>query len=395
MRERLVAAFVGLTILVVALYGIPRAYFLADLVRSQEQARVERTSELVAAAVEQQIASSGTVTPEYLDALADEDEWIVVRGPGERTVSSTRTADSNANDISSRTSARGASVEVTRSGDAVGNDIAQALLPLVLIGLGLVVVAGFVGVLLARRLARPFRELADAARGLGSGRLEPDLPSYRVPEAQAIGTALGASGARISELIDHERQLASNASHELRTPVTALRLDLEDLASWPETPESVATELHRSVAELDRLNNAITSLLEQARENLTGSEIDLDLDALVADTAARLDGEHRVTHVPTAPLPTRLDPEPVIAALELLVTEAREQGVPATTLTTAAPNSHHEIRLVSERGYDDTTASGARWTRAGALIASLGGQLTRPADRSALIRLPKRPLAGS
>ncbi len=46
MRERLVAAFVGLTVLVVALYGVPRAYFLADLLRSEEQDRVDRTADV-------------------------------------------------------------------------------------------------------------------------------------------------------------------------------------------------------------------------------------------------------------------------------------------------------------------------------------------------------------
>ena len=384
MRQRLVAAFVGLTIVVVGLYGIPRAYFLADLVRSQEQEQVDRMAVVVAVAVDQRRATGSSLDGAFLDTLTSDDDALAVRGADGQVVVSIDTPSDRDGDLTAEHAlADGGTVTVTRSGDLVGDDIAQALLPLVLIGLLLVVLAGLVGVVIARRLSRPFQELATAARGLGAGDLRPDLPAYRVPEAREISEALRASGAKIDALLEHERTLATHASHELRTPLTALRLELEDLARWPETPESVAAELRRADAELDRLSGAVTSLLDRAREQLTGDAIDLDLDALVADVVAR-DGRP-FTHGTAGALPTHLDPVPVIQVLELLLAAAPADGL---SVGTRDAGTHYEVRIAS-------APADPAWSRAVETATSVGGHLTRDSGPEVLLRLPKRPVGST
>lgn len=386
MRERLVAAFVGLTIVVVALYGIPRAYFLADLIRTQEQEQVDRMATVVAVAIDERRAAGAPVDTAFLSRLTSSGNAIAVRSAAGDLVGSIDTTREQDDDLTAeRGLADGGSVMVTRSAETVGDDIAQALLPLVLIGLVLVVLAGIVGVAIARRLSRPFQDLAVAARGLGTGALTPDLPSYRVPEAQAISEALRTSGAKLDALLEHERELAALASHELRTPVTALRLELEDLAQWPETTPAVAAELRRSVEELDRLSSAITALLDRAREQSASAAIDLDLDALVAETVAGLvaDGQ-QVEHTSGGLMPTRLDPAPVAEVVELLV-----RGAEPTHLSTHAQASHYEVRIRTGSGEHSS------WDEAVVLAAGAGGQLTRENDGTALLRLPKRPLGST
>ena len=108
--------------------------------------------------------------------------------------------------------------------------------------LGLVLLAAVTGFLLAKRLARPFGELADAADHLGQARFDVALPHYSIPEAEAIGAALRRASTQLDSLVEREREFAANVSHQLRTPVTALRLTLEDLSMWPETPPTVAAE---------------------------------------------------------------------------------------------------------------------------------------------------------
>jgi len=54
----------------------------------------------------------------------------------------------------------------------------------------------------------------------------------------------------------------ASASHELRTPITALRLSLEDLTLWDSTPPAVRAELQRALREIDRLSTAVTRVLE-------------------------------------------------------------------------------------------------------------------------------------
>lgn len=396
MRERLVTAFVGLTVLVVALYGIPRAYFLADLVRSQEQERVEQTADLIAVAVSQRAAAGDATTPAYLDGLHQDGERIVVRDARGRTVASSSAQEAADGDISaSRKVEGGGTVTVTRSGESVGDEVARALLPLVVLGLGLVVLAGALGFLIARRMTRPFQDLARAARGLGAGDLHPVLPSYRVPEAQQIAEALISSGEKVDALLRHERELAVHASHELRTPVTALRLELEDLALWPETTPEVAEALRRSTGELDRLSHAITELLERAREQHATTELDLDLDALIADTVARL-GEVgvRLDHVRNGALPTRLDPRPVARIIDLLVHDFCDRGSHRLEVTARDLGNHHEVRLRSDAALDGADPSVTGRAEAEELAVAVGGQLIAQDDRTLVLRIPKRPLSG-
>src|SRR5689334_22933568 len=121
MRERLVAAFVGLTVLIVAAYGIPRAYFLADLVRDQEQHRVDRTADLVAKNLDQHVAAGGEITPTYLDTLTGSSERIQVTG--ETTMVSTDGPAWDEDDINAtRSIADGKKVTVSRGADSVQNE---------------------------------------------------------------------------------------------------------------------------------------------------------------------------------------------------------------------------------------------------------------------------------
>lgn len=406
MRERLVAAFVGLTVVVVALYGIPRAYYLADLVRSDEQTRVDRTADVLALLLDERVSSGDAVTAAYLDSLTAAGERIEVTGLPVGDVASADSPGESGGEIrATRSLTAGGRVTVARSGSAVGQEIAGALLPLLVLGLGLALLAALAGLLLAGRLARPFRDLAEVARGLGGGRFHPEIRPYRVPEARAIGDALADAGRQLDQLLEQEREVAVHASHELRTPVTALRLELEDLALWPETPPSVGAELDRCVTELDRLSGAITDLLDLSRTRRTDAEVDVDLDALVAHAAARLgDARRRVDHRPGAPAPTRLDPRPVVRALELLVEEARARGARHVRLTVVPHSAHYEVRLSGAPTDARRAASpgaparvldqAGPWSRASDLAAAAGGQIGQD-GATLVLRLPRRGLTGT
>lgn len=383
MRERLVAAFVGLTVLVVALYGVPRAYFLADLVRTQEQHRVDRAVELAKVAIDERVRARQSITRAFLDRLAESDERIRI-DTGTRLIDSTHGPKAASGNVTASAKlADGGTVWVLRSAKAVDSEIARALLPLVVLGLLLAVLAGAGGFVIARRMSRPFQDLAAAARGLGAGQLHPNLPTYQVPEAQAIGEALRSSGEKLDALLTHERELAMHASHELRTPVTALKLELEDLALWPETPESVADQLGRATSELDRLSEAIAELLASSREVLSSEEIDLDLDALLANTVEELnDAGIAVLHDPSGPMPTRLDPQALIRLLTLMITA----GQGAAFVSATDRGSHLEIRI----GWSGTAPKSPSTATSG-LAAAIGGSLSHH-GQAAILRLPKRPV---
>ena len=272
MRERLVAAFVGITVAVIALYGIPRAFIVADLVRTGEQRQVDRSADLLAVAVGERREAGAAVDVAFLTPLVGRSgETLEVVAPGGRRVSTGARAGGRSPDdvAATRTLPDGTRLTLRTSASVVADRVSAAILPIVLLGLGLTVAAGGFGYLLARRLSKPFGELAEVAGHVGQGRFDVDVPHYDVPEAEAIGEALRRGSAQLDELVRRERDVAVNASHELRSPITALRLEIEDLAMWPQTPADVAAELNSYLPELDRLSAAITEYLDTARGRTT------------------------------------------------------------------------------------------------------------------------------
>lgn len=353
MRERLVIAFVGLTLAVIGLYGVPRAYYLADLVRDQDTAALEDSADLLAALIEERL-QPGTETDEIDDALlrsglvvADGIEWRP-EGGGEPIRVGDVTDDPDA--IVVTESATGGTLILTVSGDTVSSEVRSAVTPLVLIGLGLALGSAIFGFVLARRLSRPFTELAGFSRDLGHGRFDIDVPPYSVPEAEAIGASLRGAAAQLDGLVRREREFAANASHQLRTPITALRLSLEDLSYWPETAEPVREELERGISELDRLSAAIDEMLELARGRRIDSQDEVDLTLLVRACAQRwsrqlTEVERSISVEADGPALTRVPTGSVEQVLDVLVDNSRVHGWGPVTLECHDAGTHFEIAV--------------------------------------------------
>ena len=349
MRERLVAALVGLTIGMILLYGVPRAYVIADLVGDQEQSKVEHSAELIAVIVAEREQNDEPVTGALLTSLMASDAGIrYVAADGEVVEAGTQYTDGD-DLVAEHAVAGGGSITYTRSGDLVDERVTAALWPLLTMGLGLIGLSAVVGWLLARNLARPFGQLAKAADRLGRGRFDLDLPAYTMPEAQRIGSALTRAATQLDDLLTREREFAANASHQLRTPITALRLTLEDLSLWPETPKEVAGELTGSLEELDRLSNAITELLSLSRGRRVGEAVPVEMEGLLDEVARRwsprLEAKGReLFHDRRGEVVAHAAVGPVQQVLDVLVDNACKYG--AGTVTVAAVDREDYVALV-------------------------------------------------
>lgn len=284
MRERLVVAFVALAMTIIALYGIPRAFMVAEMVQTSQAQQTDRLAHLFSAIVAER-EQSQSLTEEFLAPLLGHGESaIYVSASGEILDVGAPAAD----DVRATAAVPGGgSITITRSSESLSERIATAITPVILIGAALLVASILAAILLARALSQPFVRLVEIARELGRGNLRSEREPMKIPEARAIDDALRESADTLERRIRREHEFAANASHQLRTPITALRLELEDLSLWPETPPKVGAQLDHALNEIDRLADAITQLLQLARGEAPGGGASERLDGVIRGAADR------------------------------------------------------------------------------------------------------------
>jgi signal transduction histidine kinase len=153
---------------------------------------------------------------------------------------------------------------------------------LVLILALLTVVATVVAALvLSRRLTRPLGELAEAADRLRSGDPRPIGRRYGVAELDQVADGLDSAGRRLTSLLTAERELAVDASHQLRTPLTALSMRLEEVIAAADDPVAVREEGGAALAQAERLADVVSQLLDPSRRAAAGTASLTGIDAII------------------------------------------------------------------------------------------------------------------
>lgn len=231
-----------------------------------------------------------------------------------------------------------------RSDGAVDAAIRRALLQVALAALVVLGVAAAAAVVQGRRLAEPLEALADSARRLGKGDFAARAPRSEVPEVDAIAEALDATADRLGTALERSRTLAADASHQLRTPLTALQLELEALEVAGAHPETVGRAQH----EADRLRATIDELLELTRPGVAASAVDVGEVAAsrLAAWTALAEAEGREVVDRRLPVPAvRARPAAIGQALQVLLDNALEHGRGTITVETAPSAGDRGVRL--------------------------------------------------
>ena len=128
----------------------------------------------------------------------------------------------------------------------------------------------------ARVLRAPLAGLQRRAETLGSGQKREPLRSSGIVEVDRIAELLERSADRVDRLIAAERQFASDASHQLRTPLTALSMRLEEILQ-AEDQQTVREEAGSALAQVERLATVVEHLLDNVRDNnLRAGPVPLD-----------------------------------------------------------------------------------------------------------------------
>jgi signal transduction histidine kinase len=181
----------------------------------------------------------------------------------------------------------------------------------------------------ARQLTRPLDRLAQAAVQVGGGDSSVTAPRSGLVEVDAIADALEESGQRIADLVAAERQFSANASHQLRSPLTAIAISLELIA---DSDDPVARhEATEALAQVAGLDQRINDLLELARTGRVAPAARTDVSALVArhiDAIAaqfHRDGRRLALDAPEG-LEANITASALTQAVEILLDNALQHG---------------------------------------------------------------------
>ena len=169
-------------------------------------------------------------------------------------------------------------VPVVVAAALASDGLATGVATVLVVVFGAVATGGAVGlaILGGRSMTSGLSTLEDRAAKLGSGQTRGSVRPTGIAEVDRVGQLLERSADRVDRLLAAERQFASDASHQLRTPLTALSMRLEEILQ-ADDPRTVQEEARSALAQVERLATVVEHLLDSVRDSgLRSGPVPLD-----------------------------------------------------------------------------------------------------------------------
>ena len=185
--------------------------------------------------------------------------------------------------------------------------------------------------LIASRISRPLKAMARSAETVGRGHIPPPLPEDGAEELGRLARAFNAMASDLERLERDRSEVLAGISHDLRTPLTRLRLEAE---------MSIADDARQAVvADIEQMEAVISQFMDYARTDTGEAPESTDLAALLSGIAERQACIGRPLQLEIGALPqTRLRPKAVTRALTNLIDNAWKYGGGAVSLRASTVN---------------------------------------------------------
>ena len=420
MTRRLLASYLGLTLVVLAALEIPLAITYRDRQLDQLEAGLKQDAFVLAAfvedtlngteqqdlgavvdAYEQRTAGRAVIVDSSGEVLADSDP--AREGPRSfatrpeiaaaldlQVASGVRDSDTLhtgllfvAVPVASGDESYGA-VRLSYSTDQLDQRVHRYWMLLAAAALTTLTVAGGIGLVLAKWVTRPLVSLRAAAIDIGHGKLDTRAEQHRGPvEVRDLAAAFNATASRLEQLVTAQEQFVADASHQLRTPLTALRLRLEVMEDTSQGLDP--NDMAAARAEVQRLSRLVDGLLALARAERSSRPVpppsllhEMLVDRCAAWEPIAEDRNVELTADPTDLL-ARFDADHLSQALDNLVAnaiDASPEGGTVRLWATTGPRHRIEVH-VTDHGPGLTPQQRARafdrFWRGPSASGSLGG----------------------
>ncbi|WP_411082519.1 ATP-binding protein [Streptomyces sp. cmx-18-6] len=279
MRRRLINSTLAVVLVVISVFGVSLVIVETRTISASAQESVESEALRLISVVDSRLMGDEVINAGVLSEQIDPARFALIEIPGRAPITvGERPTDSVLR--ATETGEQGEKVTVEESRSAVTREVGRTLLIIGAVALLAIISAVLLAVRQANRLASPLTDLAETAERLGSGDPRPRHKRYGVPELDRVADVLDASAERIARMLTAERRLAADASHQLRTPLTALSMRLEEI-SVTDDPETVKEEANIALTQVERLTDVVERLLTNSRDPRTGSAVVFDLDEVI------------------------------------------------------------------------------------------------------------------
>ncbi len=342
----------------VLLLGVPLAVFGGLMIWDSEQSTLELRASNLARSVERRIANGeeldDAMLAPWIGGDANLEARILVQDQlGRQFVGGPVIEDNVIR-----------SVQTTPSGATVRMEVRAAEVQWMVVRVvALVVVAAMlalgVSVLVARRQARklaaPLIYLAASAEQIGSGQVRPQMSKSGIEEIDLVAAELTRTGDRLAARLAAERQFASDASHQLRTPLAALSMRLEEIQAIAKD-EDIAEEARISLELVERLTGVVEDLLRNSRQAGGGTTEALRLEDVFAQQAEEwaptfAAAERDLVLPVDSDLTVLATPGALAQVLSTLLENSLKYGTGTTTVRARSSASEHGVVIeVSDEG---------------------------------------------
>ncbi|WP_259453685.1 ATP-binding protein [Streptomyces ginkgonis] len=352
MRRRLINSTLAVVLVVIAVFGVSLFFVEARSIESTARDRLQSEAARLVAVVESRIAAGEQVTAAKMASFVPEDRHVRIERPGRSPIALGLPAEDDAL-TAEESGVNGETVTVQQPRGIVDDEITRILMIILVVSLLAVAAAALLAVRQAARVSAPLTDLAETAERLGSGDPRPRHRRYGVAELDRVADVLDGSAERIARMLTAERRLAADASHQLRTPLTALSMRLEEIIATADDRDTVQEEAAIALTQVERLTDVVQRLLTNSRDVRSSSAVGFDIDEVVLQQIEEWKPAYRgsgraLVHSGKAGLRAVGTPGAVAQVLATLIENSLMHGAGTVALRTRTTGNQVVIEVTDE-----------------------------------------------